>query len=97
MTYDQAIHFYTLTSSEDLTQLQIGDVEDPFAPLPASKLQLNLAQDREKIDTILDKLYNAHSSDSESKAKEASKNCAGAACKAATDILSQVKGKKIFF
>ena len=72
----------------------MGDIDDPFAPLPAKQLQLNVAEDREKIDLILDKLYNAHSGDQESsKAIDASKNCAGAALKAATDILGEVKGK----
>ena len=75
---------------------QVGDIEDPFSPLPASFLQMNLTNDRERIDTILDKIYNSHTVDgpeTSSPSKDASKNCAGAAMKAAVDLLKQVKGK----
>jgi len=38
------------------TILWVGDVVDPFIPLPKEKLMLNVANDREKIDIFLDKI-----------------------------------------
>ena len=58
---------------------------------------MNLETDRDKIDLVLDKLYNMNSQEdgTESVKKDASKNCAGAALKASVDLLSQTKGGRI--
>jgi hypothetical protein len=37
---------------------QLGDLQDPFVPLPASLLLLNLAENGDKIYALLDKIYN---------------------------------------
>lgn len=36
----------------------VADVEDPFIPLPLSKIMMDLSQDRDKIDAIIDKITN---------------------------------------
>lgn len=68
-------------------------------PLPASKMQMNLEKDRERIDLLLDKLFNTYKIQDPASFKagsqDASKNCAGAALKSAVDLLSQAKGGRI--
>jgi len=47
----------------------VGDVGDPFVPYPKEGLMLNLVDDREKIDTFLDKLITMYYTDSRMKGK----------------------------
>jgi len=51
---------YNLNSQDELSLFQVGDIDDPFMPLPASKMQMNLEKDRERIDLLLDKLFNTY-------------------------------------
>lgn len=62
MTFDVNIHFYNMNTDPngEPTILWVGDIIDPFIPLPKEKLMLNLVNDREKIDIFLDKLLNFH-------------------------------------
>ena len=62
MTYDVNIHFYNLHTDPngEPTVMYVGDLNDPFVPLPKEKLMLKLVDDREKIDIFLDKLLNLH-------------------------------------
>ena len=60
-TYDQSITFYTLADADAEPQVyQLGDVTDPFIPLPASKLLMNVAEDGERLNALLDKIYNMY-------------------------------------
>ena len=60
-TYDSSIMFYTLANEDAEPQIyQVGDLTDPFIPLPASKLLMNLAEDNDKINALLDKIYNMY-------------------------------------
>ena len=57
-TYDQAIQFYGIAQdpNDEPKIYWVGDVEDPFAPCPASTLMLSLVEDRERIDAFIDRL-----------------------------------------
>ena len=76
----------------------MGDIDDPFLPLPAKKLQMNVEKDREQIDILLDKLYNSYGVEDLKGTKtnqNASKNCAGSAIKTAICLLSENKGGRL--
>jgi hypothetical protein len=38
----------------------INDLDDPFIPLPKEALMLNVREDRDRIDTFLDKLISLY-------------------------------------
>ena len=40
--------------------LQVGDTNDPFVPLPANKLLMNVVDDGERLYALIDKIYNMH-------------------------------------
>jgi hypothetical protein len=67
------------------TILWVGDIEDPFVPLPKEKLMLRLVEDREKIDIFLDKLPNYHTIDN--KKSLSPFICTGAAISAAKQLI----------
>jgi hypothetical protein len=47
-------------SGGEPTLLWVGDINDPFVPLPKEKLMLKVIEDRDRIDVFLDKLLNMH-------------------------------------
>jgi hypothetical protein len=77
------IHFYSLSHDPNAepTIVYVGDLNDPFIPLPKEKLMLKLVDDREKIDIFLDKLLNLHTQ--EHKKYQSPHLCTGAALSAA--------------
>lgn len=59
MTFDTQMTFYHCSQISGEIQLMfVADVEDPFIPLPLSKIMMDLSQDRDKIDAIIDKITN---------------------------------------
>ena len=44
----------------ELQILQVSDIEDPYLPLPNSKLLLNIVEDGDRIYALLDKIYNMY-------------------------------------
>ena len=65
----------------------VGDIADPFVPLPKEKLFLRLVEDREKIDIFLDKLLNLHTV--ENKKYHSPFICTGAAISAAKQLIQE--------
>ncbi len=57
-TFDTAITFYNVGPSGEISLLHVGEVDDPFIPLPLNRLLLDIGKDREKIDTVIDKIFN---------------------------------------
>lgn len=59
VTFDSSIHFFTLPKDENSepTILNVGDINDPFSPLPFSRLMLNVQQDKERISGLIDRIY----------------------------------------
>lgn len=57
-TYDNCIQFYDLPADPngEPSIYWIGDMSDPFVPLPRSRLLLNIVEERERLDCFLDKL-----------------------------------------
>ena len=39
----------------------MGDIQDPFVPLPAHKLLMNVTEDADRLFALIDKVYNMHS------------------------------------
>ena len=89
ITYDVNIHFYSLPLNSDgePTLLWVGDITDPFIPMPKERLLLKLVDDRERIDTFLDKLLNLHTS--ENKKYQSPFLCTGAAIQAAIHLIEE--------
>ena len=73
----------------------IGDLDDAFAPLPMSRLGLNVVLDRERIDLFLDKLIALYQT--EDRMKLPNVNCFGAAMAASIDLLKGIGGRVIAF
>ena len=95
ITYDVNIQFYTIPlSGGEPTLLWVADITDPFVPLPKSKLMLNLVEDRERIDTFLDKLLVMHTPDH--KKYQSPFICTGAAIQAAKHLIED-EGKSLLF
>lgn len=40
--------------------MHVGEVDDPFIPLPLSKLMMDIVKDRDQIDNVIDKIYNMY-------------------------------------
>lgn len=55
-TFGNGISFYKLTESEEISEIIINNLEDPFAAEPISAVTFNLAQYREPLDKLLEKL-----------------------------------------
>ena len=87
MTFDVNIHFYNLPQDPngEPNILWVGDIQDPFVPLPKEKLMLKLVEDRERIDIFLDKLANLHTM--ENKKHQQGFICTGAAISAAKQLV----------
>jgi hypothetical protein len=80
------IHFYTIPlSGGEPTLLWVGDITDPFVPLPKDKLMLKVVDDRERIDVFLDKLLVMHTP--ENKKYQSPFLCTGAAIQAAKHLI----------
>lgn len=60
ITYDTQLTFYQVASSGEISLMHVGEVEDPFIPLPLSRLMMDVLEDRELIDTVIDKIYNMY-------------------------------------
>jgi hypothetical protein len=89
------IQFYTIpTSGGDPSLLWIGDINDPFVPLPKERLMLRVIEDRERIDTFLDKLLVMHTP--EHKKYQSPFLCTGAAIQAAKQLIED-EGKPIYW
>ena len=63
VTFDSTIHFFSIPADENAepTILNVGDVNNAFVPLPFEKLCLNVGIDKERINNLLDKIYNFYS------------------------------------
>jgi protein transport protein SEC24 len=86
ITYDVNIQFYTIPlSGGEPTLLWVGDINDPFVPLPKEKLMLKVIEDRERIDVFLDKLLVMHTP--EHKKYQSPFLCTGAAIQAAKHLI----------
>ena len=62
ITYDSQVHFYNINNvGEDIPAVTMSDVDDPFAPLPASALLINVAQGKDRIMQLIDMLVEVFS------------------------------------
>lgn len=95
ITYDVNVHFYTVSNiGGEPTLLWMGDITDPFVPLPKERLLLKVVEDRERIDTFLDKLLVMHTP--EHKKYHSPFICTGAAILAAKHLVED-QGKYFSF
>lgn len=60
VTYDSTINFFTIPVGEnaEMSINIVGDINNPFVPLPFSKLMLNVTDDHERLSALIDKIYN---------------------------------------
>jgi len=89
VTYDSTIHFFTMPTDEnaDPTILNIGDINDPFVPLPFSKLMFNVAKDKDRMCGLIDKLYSYYTHEYYDRSRQAHNSAVGAALKACVNLL----------
>lgn len=90
------IYFFEQNAME-LAMITLADIQNPFSPLPIQKILLNVAEKKEQINLIFDKI-SAYFDNSTSKQTQYScGSCGGAALKAAIDCLSTTVGKILWF
>ena len=77
--------------------LQVGDVNDPYVPLPSSKLLMNVAEDGERLYALIDKIYNLYSDEYYAQGRQVASVATGAAIKAGTLLLEDCGGRVMVF
>ena len=77
--------------------LQVGDLNDPFVPLPASKLLMNVTENGERLYALLDKIYNMFGEEHYATGRQSNQVGTGAAIKAATSLLEETGGRVMLF
>lgn len=98
-TFDVTIQFYQMPqdpNGEPLI-LQVGDVNDPYIPLPPSKLLMNVVEDADSIYNLLDKLYNFFSADHYAQGRQVTSIATGAALVSAKALLEEKGGRIMLF
>lgn len=93
LTYDTSLTFYSVAQSGEITLMHVGEVDDPFIPLPLSRLMMDVTNNRESIDIVIDKIYNMFTSGvqgqapTSTRAKFSNQVCTGAAVSACSKLL----------
>ena len=64
--------------------LQVGEINDPYIPLPPNKLLMNVSEETERIHALLDKIYNMYGEEHYAQGRQVTSIATGAAIKAAT-------------
>jgi len=77
--------------------LQVGDINDPYVPMPASKLLMNVAEEGERIHALLDKIYNMYSDEHYAHGRQLTSIATGAALKSAKALLEDRGGRIMLF
>uniref|UniRef100_A0A0G4F9A2 Uncharacterized protein n=1 Tax=Chromera velia CCMP2878 TaxID=1169474 RepID=A0A0G4F9A2_9ALVE len=92
ITFDSAVHFYSLDQSQQLPQmLVVPDLDDLFLPTLPENLVVNAKESETVITSLLDMLPNMFA---KTKAQE---SCLGSAMKAAYMAMKHVGGKMLVF
>jgi protein transport protein SEC24 len=89
ITYGDTVQLYNLKDGHPQANI-MSDIDDPFAPLPPSKILFNISQLTSNI-TLFEKFIQLTNS------SIGKKNCLGSAIKVAKDILEETGGKIICF
>lgn len=90
ITFDSTVHFYQLREGHPARQLVVGEVDEPFLPIP-STLLVNLVDARAAVDAFLDALPAAHA------ASRNVETCTGNALQFAQLLLQDCGGKVMLF
>ena len=98
-TYDVTIQFYVMANDPNGEPqiLQIGDINDPYIPLPASNLLMNVAEDGERIHALLDKIYNMYGEEHYAHGRQLTSVATGAALVASKILLEEKGGRIMLF
>jgi hypothetical protein len=81
--------FYQINVNEEISVLNVGDTTHPFVPLPLNKLSYQLQDERERLDLLIDKVYNMHTIETigNKHKKYVNQICLGAAISACSQML----------
>ena len=98
-TYDVTLQFYVMASDPNGEPqiLQVGDINDPYVPLPASTLLMNVAEDAERIHALLDKIYNMFGEEYYAHGRQLTSIATGSAIVAAKNLLEERGGRIMIF
>ena len=77
--------------------LQVSDIEDPYIPLPTTKLLLNMVEDGDRIYALLDKIYNLYNEEHYAQGRQVTSVATGAALKSAKVLLEESGGRIMLF
>lgn len=93
IAYNCRVQFFA-SANEGSMAVCMANVVDPFVPLPKSRILLNVRKHRAQIEDILDKIGSV---DKELNRAQLNDSCAGAALKAAIDLLKDGCGRVLWF
>lgn len=90
VTYDSSVQFYSLPLDESAqpTVLIVSDITNPFVPLPFSKLMLNVGSEKDRLNSLIDRVYNQYTPDHYTQSRQAHCSAVGAVTKACVDLLA---------
>ena len=71
ITYDTSLTFYSVNANCEISLLHVGDIKDAFIPLPLSRLMLDVVKDRDRLNTVLDKVISMYSGQEQPTAQRA--------------------------
>ena len=77
--------------------LQVGDIQEPYIPLPPSKLLMNVSEDGERLFALIDKIYNFYSADYYAQGRQVTSVATGAALTASKSMLEETGGRIMLF
>ena len=77
--------------------LQVGETQEPYVPMPASKLLMNVTDDSDRIYALIDKIYNMYSDEFYAQGRQVTSVATGAALKCATTLLEDQGGRVMLF
>jgi len=95
VVYNTSVLFFTFTNEVTDTPsiICMGDINNPFGPIPGSLAMFNVKKDRRKIDSILDKIIPITTSSP----RIPPGSCGGAALRSAIELLKDNSGKVLWF
>ncbi len=100
VTYNNNVQFFTVSpgASGEPSVVFMTDIVNPFAPLPKSRLLLNVKNNRAQIEQVLDKIGSTFDASGKYRSPMSTTgSCGGAALRAAIDVLRDNSGKVLWF
>lgn len=84
-------------SDVDPSLIQVGDIDDPFIPLPPQKLFINVGKEPNRLYSLLDKIEAFYNADHYQGGRQHTKISIGAAAKSGMILCEKFGGRVMIF